>query len=347
MQLKYILTSIITLLFAACAATSTVNNTNELTLTESSKLFHQWFAGEFDNNEQVWQQGVDEMPEADQHEHIHHIFLPVEAENIGTKTYFVKQYMDNDKSKIYRMRLYNFTEDLATDSIKLTIYTFLDESKYKNSEVTPALLNDITSSDLKTSPGCEVYWRFKEQYFEGTMIDKACFFYSERSNKNIYITDTLRLSDSEIWIGDKAYDEQGNKIFGRDEQHKNRKVSYYKGWASYVPSKVIDGSTDDEWKFISLRNLHNEGDTIALIDKNGVDTGYSIELSKLTYQNTNTAILKLGLIDNSTDKTITYIWGDPEAPRLGMNLRWMQVGLTKTQQSYAQDIATNIEEKAN
>lgn len=342
MKFKVITSALTCIVLAAC--TSIPQDTSGYnSLAKDAELFHQWFAGEYDNNEQVWQQEVDEIPVADQHEHIHHIFLPVNAPEIGNKTYFVKQFMDNDPTKIYRMRLYNFTEDLPSNSIKLTIYTFLDEEKYTNSDTNPALLSNLTTDELKTSDGCEVYWRLKDDYFEGTMIDKACFFYSERSKKNIYITDTLKLTDTEIWIGDKAFDEEGNKIFGRDVQHKNRKVTYYKGWASYVPSKVIDGSTDDEWSFIPIRNLHNEGDKLKLIDKNGVDTGYSIELSKLTYQNTKTSILKLGLIDNATDKTITYIWADIEAPRIGMNLRWVQVGLTRTDSSYGQDVVLNSE----
>lgn len=341
MYLKFNITLFACLMLMACSNIQHDPVTNANSLTKEAELFHQWFAGEYDNNEQVWQQGVDEISPSDKHEHIHHIFLPVTVSKIGEKTYFVKQYLDNDPARIYRMRLYDFTEDQQSNSIKLTIYTFLDEEKYINSDTNPALLADLTLSELKTSPGCEVYWRFKENYFEGTMIDKACFFYSERSKKNIYITDTLKLTDSEIWIGDKAFDEEGNKIFGRDEQHKNRKVTYYKGWASYIPSKVIEGSTNDEWVFIPIKNLHNEGDTVALVDKNGVDTGYSIELSKLTYQNTKTSILKLGLINNATEKTITYIWADIDAPRIGMNLRWIQVGLTRTDSNYGQDVLLN------
>ncbi len=340
MKINLLSSALTCIALAACASTPPSPDTNN-SLARDAELFHQWFAGEYDNNEQVWQQDVDEIPKEDQHEHIHHIFLPVNAPEIGKKTYFVKQFMDNDPSKIYRMRLYKFTEDEPSNSIKLTIYTFLEEEKYTNSDTNPALLADLTSAELKTSDGCEVYWRLQDDYFEGTMLDKACFFYSERSKKNIYITDTLKLTDTEIWIGDKAFDEEGNKIFGRDEQHKNRKVTYYKGWASYVPSKVIEGSSDEEWAFIPIRNLHNEGDIVKLIDKNGVNTGYSIELSKLTYQNTKTSILKLGLIDNATDKTITYIWADIEAPRIGMNLRWMQVGLTRTDSNYGQDVVLN------
>jgi len=41
-------------------------------------------------------------------------------------------------------------------------------------------------------------------------------------------------------------------------------------------------------------------------------------------------VLKLALYEDGNDRAITYIWGEPGAGRLGMNLRWMQVGLTRT-----------------
>lgn len=74
--------------------------------------------------------------------------------------------------------------------------------------------------------------------------------------------------------------------------------------------------------------MHNEGQIWPFIDsKTGEETGYSIQLAQLTYQNTTDQILKLGLIDNKTGKTITYIWGDRTNVKIGMNLRWLQAGL--------------------
>ena len=147
--------------------------------------------------------------------------------------------------------------------------------------------------------------------------------------KNIYITDTLKLTEEEIWIGDKAYDEAGNKIFGRDEQHKNRKVRYFKGWAG-IRNDRIDPDSDkpDEMAFFADLRLHNEGQILPLVMKDGAPSGYSIELARLTYQNTKVAVLKLALIEDATGKTFTYTWTNPGAERIGINLRWMQVGLT-------------------
>ncbi|WP_179957565.1 chromophore lyase CpcT/CpeT [Exilibacterium tricleocarpae] len=290
-----------------------------------------WFGGEYNNYEQVWQQQVDGLEGDALHEHIHHIFLPVSAPNIGTHTYFVKQYTDGDYEAVYRQRLYHFTQNPRQGAIQLTIYSFKEEHKYRYTDRNPDLIRAITLEELRTVPGCEVYWKYNGEYFDGHMQAQACHFYSTRSKKEIYITDTLRLTATEIWIGDKAYDAGGNKIFGRDEPHKNRKVRYFKGWMGLQRQKVDPDAAPEEWVFVKEFSIHNEGQIVPIFDDVGNKTGYSVQLARLTYQNTRQPILKLGLIEDASGKTVTYIWSEVGSRRLGMNLRWMQVGLTAQQ----------------
>jgi len=293
------------------------------------QLFHEWFAGEFDNNEQVWQQATDGMAEEDRHEHIHHLFVPVKAPGVGGQTYFVKQYMGGDYENVYRQRLYDVTWDMDEQAIRLAIYSFNDEQKYRYADKDASTLEQVKKDELRNMPGCDVFWTLKGDHFLGEMKPNACFYYSKRLGKNIYITDTLKLNSEMIWIGDKAFDEEGNKIFGRDEHHANRKVRYFKGWAGVRADRVgVKTEDPDETLFVRGIRLHNEGQKYPLVTKDGVETGYTIELARLTYQNTKVAVLKLGLIEEATGKTFTYTWTNPGADMIGINLRWMQVGLT-------------------
>jgi len=73
--------------------------------------------------------------------------------------------------------------------------------------------------------------------------------------------------------------------------------------------------------------IHNEGQIVPIVGKEGQLSGYSIQLAFLTYQNTSRPVLKLGLIDDKTGKTISYSWANPDAEMIGLNLRWAQVGL--------------------
>jgi CpeT/CpcT family (DUF1001) len=320
---------------AASATAASAKQENKLQ-NNNFALFLQWFEGEFDNNEQVWQQKETAQSTAtgkveNPFEHIHHIFSPIKNPAIGEHLFFVKQTLDGDPTKIYRQRLYRMTDGGAT-GIKLEIFSFLDETKYRDLERTPSLAAALTLAELKATPGCEVFWRFDEskKSFEGTMQENACKIISKSSGKPIYISDTLKLNESELWISDLAVDEAGKTVWGRDDRkpHVNRKVRYFTGWAAIsrlLKSDVPTGKYSYQGKIL----LHNEGQKVQLFFDDGKPTGYSIELAQLTYQETKTPILKLALIDDKTGKSETYIWANTDATRIGMNLKWIQVGLTE------------------
>ncbi len=301
-------------------------------------LFLKWFGGEWNNHEQVWlQKGdtanfVDGKP-VDPIAHTHHIFAPVKAPKVGEHTFYIQQNMDADSAKIYRQRLYRISADNVENAIKLEIFSYPDEKAFVNAHLKPELFKDLELSALKANPGCEVYWRYQEaeKEFIGTMKPGACNFFSQRSQKKIIISDTLKLSESEIWINDQARDEQGNYVFGSKTNTpvKNRKVRYYTGWA--VLNRAGKDAKPEDKKYSNRRDLitHNEGAYLPVLWDDGTPSPYAVQLAQLTYQNTKTAILKLALVDAVTKKSIMYIWGNTDATRLGMNLTWFQVGLTQ------------------
>lgn len=299
-----------------------------LSLETDFARFLAWFTGEYDNNEQVWQQRENGLEGDDLHERIHHRFVPVLLPELGEHVFFVLQTMNDKIDEVYRQRIYSFDLVPEQDAIRLTIYRMEDEAIYADAWQDPALLEGLSPDALTTVAGCEVFWRYNGEYFDGTMKDRACHFTSKRSGKEIYITDTLRLTDSEIWIGDKAEDADGNYIFGRDEPHVNRKVRRFKGWMGVRKSRVDPSYTGDDMFFAGGFTIHNEGGRQSILDDAGNPTGYGIELAQLTYQNTRVPILKLGVIDEKTGKTLVYSWSSTDASRVGINVRWFQAGLT-------------------
>ena len=289
--------------------------------------FLDWFEGEFDNYEQVWQQKQDN--EQDILEHIHHIFKPARVPALGDNVFFVKQYMDGDYDKVYRQRLYRFSIDDQENAILLTIYSFADELKYRLADQQPAILEDLDLDGLKTLPGCEVFWKWNGEYFDGYMKQDACSIISRQTGNRIYINDNLRLTDSWIWIQDQAHDAGGNRIFGHDVPHKNRKVKFYRGWMAVKKHKVDAGADLSDWVFTKIGRMHNEGQKIPLLDETGNSTGYTLSLETLTYQQTQIPVLKIGIIEDSTGYTLSYSWTDPDSHRVGLNVRWFQAGLTR------------------
>lgn len=313
-------------LFALLSATSA--GANSLTLEQQFALFLDWFPGEYDNNEQVWQQREDGVAQADLHERIHHRFVKVDLPALGEHVYFVLQTLDDDIDRVYRQRFYRLEADTEAAAVRLDIFRMPDETRFRNAWQDPSVLAGLDVTALSSTPGCEVYWRYNGEYFDGTMVDGACRFTSPRSGREIMVADTLRLTDSEIWIGDRAVDVEGNPVFGRDTPHVNRKVRRFKGWMGVKKSTVNPDYAGDDMFFTGGVSIHNEGGRARLLDDEGQPTGYSIELAQLTYQQTRVPILKLGIIEEASGSTVAYTWTSTDASRIGVNLRWLQAGLT-------------------
>jgi len=351
---------------ASNIAAQTASPTNTQTSTQTPQLkadfdrFISWFGGEWNNNEQVWQQSVDakaastapakeedkNKPVEEKITHMHHIFAPVLAPKIGSHIYYIQQSLDGDLTKSYRQRIYRLTPDEKENAVKLEIFNLFDEKAFFDAHKKPAMFSDLDVTRLRSTPGCEVYWRYdtNAKSFEGTMKPNACGFVSKRyGDKSIIVPDTLKLTENEIWINDQARDEAGNYIFGSKTNTpiKNRKVRYFTGWVYLHRDGPKADITDKKFSFRRDVVIHNEGQKIPLLYDDGSDTPYLLELAQLTYQNTRIAILKMAVINKATKKNEFYIWAQPDGTRIGINHGWIQVGLTQktSRVAYGYDVA--------
>ncbi len=291
-------------------------------------VIQQWFTGEFDNFQQVHREREDSVAQDIRHEHIHSVFAPVKLPYFSGPAFLVKQYSDGDEKKVYRQRVYHFTVNKAEKAIQLDIFSFTSkelEVKYANAHRDPALAGTIAQSELKPAPGCEVFWKRFDDHFIGYMKGRNCNFVSQRSGKRIYITDSLYLSASELWIRDEATDEQGNYVFGNKAKiaHKSKRCAGYKGW-------VAIAYPDPAKPSVAIRNLnlHDQGGKIALMLPDGTKTPYSVELSQVSYTK-DLEVLKLALYKEGEPKSVAYTWAEVGSGRIGVNLRWFQAGFTK------------------
>ncbi len=288
-------------------------------------LMMQWFEGRFDNFAQTVEEKESkaEFP----HEQIHSIFHRVNLPNIGENVFYVQQYIDGNEAKVYRQRLYVFAPNKKEKAIELKIYTFPDEKAVLNAHLDQSKLNGLTLDKMDSPKGCEVYWRLKDDKFEGSMKPNACKVVSKRSGKTLIITDDLFLTKDEIWINDQAKDDQGNYVFGNKANihHKLKKVRMFEGWTAVLKS----GSTEmlgedapaDDWTGQRNLMIHDQGGMVKINEK------FSAQLAQLTHRN-GTKVLTLKIIESASGKSAAYTWANTEAERIGINLRWIQVGFT-------------------
>lgn len=320
-----------------CALTGTMQAQD---LKSDLNTMLSWFSGEFNNFQQVWQEKEDKTPDSLLHEHIHSIFKPISMPFLGEHVFFVKQYMDGDTNKIYRMRVYHFLVDEVEKAIRLDIYSFKDktnEARFQSANHYPKLLENLKTEDFTLTPGCGVFWRKVGNEFIGSMKPRACNFISKRSNKRIFITDSLKLTANEIWIRDEAEDENGQYVFGHKGKihHKLQRCRTFKGWVAIVKEGTDRNNIEDkDYLFIPNLNLHDQGWKQRIVLPDGTLTPYSFELSQVVFQK-KTPVMKLAIYEEGKTKALTYVWTNPEAERIGINLRWIQVGLTMAKENQA------------
>lgn len=299
-------------------------------LEDDMKLFSSWFEGRFDNYAQFYNEKENKAEHP--HEQIHSIFKRVDLPKIGKNVFYVQQYLEGDETKVYRQRLYVFTPDKAEKALKLIIYNFDDEKKYRDSHLDSAKLSGLTTGNLTTVSGCEVFWKLNEtkDKFAGYMKKDACKVASKRLGKTIIITDDLFLTKDEIWINDQAKDEQGNYVFGNKANihHKLRRVRWFEGWTSILKTGETTMATKDfaaeEYDGKTKIVIHDQGGTVKINDT------YSIQLAQLQHRS-GLLVMTFKLIENAGGKAIAYTWTNPEAARIGINLRWMQSGFALKQ----------------
>jgi hypothetical protein len=104
-----------------------------------------------------------------------------------------------------------------------------------------------------------------------------------------------------------------------------RRAKSYTCWVS-APKliKKADGSTD--WAFMAGLKLHDQGGRIWTATDEPSSTKIGLKLRNVMWPSgTNKPALTLYVYKpEDTEKAVSYVWADPEAKLIGINLRWMQ-----------------------
>jgi hypothetical protein len=289
----------------------------------------EWFAGEWDNFEQVTLAA--EQPRiagVTPHERVHALFLPVSVPAIGGSVFFARQTLDDDPSRVFRLRLYRFVVDSGKDAIRLDQYSFNDEARWRDAHLAPERLSELTSSDLRFAPDCAVYFKFdaRTQEFSGSTKPGACRVGSDRLSKAVIVEDSIQLGEDKLWILSTAHDESGRLVYGNAQgiPHKQRKVRYFSGWVAINTAGASARADQRSFHTIPRLVLHSEGRRVPITWEDGRRSGYSVQIARLSFQANSVQALTLKLIDDATGQPVSYSWADPDSRRIGINLQWFQ-----------------------
>jgi len=297
------------------------------------RIFLSWFEGEFDSGEQVAFADELGIPKDAIPERIHSIFKRADLPAFGEHVFYVEQYLDGDPAKIYRQRLYSFSLDPEEQAIKLVIHIPADPATLVGAHRDPSKLAGLVPDATRTMPGCDVFWQRRGDAFLGYMKPGACTFQSSRSGKTIVVSDDLYLDDDEIWIFDRAVDTEGNHVYGNTAgiPNKLKKVHHFSCWLAVKRDGVADDA-EGAWSFDRNIPVHDGGELVwTKSDKREARVGLKIR-NVVWPSGPNKDSLVLYVHDEAAadpERAASYAWGDPDAGKLGINLRWMQASCSR------------------
>lgn len=295
-------------------------------------LLLEWFPGRYDNALQVFWEPDLAVAEAERHQRIHSVFLPVELPAFGDHVLYVEQYSDNDPKKIYRQRIYSFSADETANAVRLRIFTPRAGDKLVGAARDPSRLKQLKLSDATTIGGCDVLWRRQANQFVGSIEDGACRVASKQFGE-IIIDDDLVLTDSEIWIADRATTPEGKPVFGHPTgvPHKLRKARAFECWTAVLrgASHGDSGEGMDDWQFSRGGLLHDQGGALTLTTDEKEPRKIRLLLRRVEWPSgPNRPSLTLYALEGDSDRAVSYAWTEYDAERIGLNLRWLQASCT-------------------
>lgn len=109
-----------------------------------------------------------------------------------------------------------------------------------------------------------------------------------------------------------------------------RLIRWFVGWSAINGGGPNAKPGNQDWHTHDDLRLPTTGARVPLRWRDGAASGYSLELQRRAYPERKLTVLQLNVIEDASGRVVDYVWTSPNADILGINLGWLQVGLTKT-----------------
>jgi hypothetical protein len=109
-----------------------------------------------------------------------------------------------------------------------------------------------------------------------------------------------------------------------------RRVRWFDGWSAINGGGPQARASNQDWHMREDLRLGSEGGRVPIRWRDGAPSGYSLELERRSYAERKLSVLQLNVVEDASGQVVDYVWASPQATAIGLNLGWLQVGLTET-----------------
>jgi hypothetical protein len=282
-------------------------------------LLERWLTGEFDNFQQYYE--AKESKAAQPHQRVHLAIAPVSVPGLGPHALLARESAADDPDRVAGLHVFTLEPSAAGDRVLLRVYAVTDPAVLAGITADPQKPALVTASQLKPVPGAAVAWKREGDAFIGTNT-AGTGDTGARPAGATSLTGAYRLTADQYWYSEHVTDAAGRILSGRPDgaPYKLMRARPFNCYAAMLK----DGTTD---KYDGMLNvaMHDQGKLVRFRTEDGKDTKYTFELSQLRY-NQKVPVMKLALYEDGKEQAFTYSWAETTSAKIGINLRWIQVG---------------------
>lgn len=293
--------------------------------------------GLYDNANQHYFDRRRGLPEEDRHVRISTTIRRVEAPAFGRHAFLWVNRVRAGETERASYRIATLSADVGDDEVVMRHYLRMD------GEIAAGELAALTPADLRRTDGCDYYFRRRADHFRGAQREEACRF--EWEGKEVYTDNAIELSASSLWFHDhKHLVGTGERITGvaSGEPFWLERARLFHCYADIpgvgggraIPFERYDGIT-----------VHDKGGSHWFTTREEAPREIGILLQSVTWQvlnekggSFNRDSLVLYAMEKLADGSVRehgYAFTEPEATRIGYNLKWMLVNCAMTPRDQA------------
>jgi hypothetical protein len=316
-MLRSIAAAAIFAIFAVAPAASQAPTPTDVAAQAAAKdfaVFRSWIAGRWDNERQVFFQAELKPPKADESRRLHIEIAPLSGSGLGEDAFVLREKAEGGAGATLRTRILTLTP--AAGGVAMRVHApkaaVADEAK-------------LDAASVDTAP-CAILWRRREDQFAGAL---DC----QRARKGP--AQDLILAKDAFWLSDAVLDPPGAVDAMAAPQpgaFRLRRAEGFTCWTAVLRGARHGDSGEGarDWQFVRNQPIHDQGGELQITTDETPPRRFFLRLRAVEWPyGDNRPSLTLYVHEAGNSRALSYAWGEIDAERIGINLRWLQASCTR------------------
>jgi CpeT/CpcT family (DUF1001) len=243
-------------------------------------------------------------------------------------SFWLWQLQVQDSKTAPTLWVYRLAPGADGKRLALTPYRALDPARVAAEFADPKLAFRFVPEHWAELAPCTLTGEWKNTQFEASADTPACSALLPGLGEAAALL-PLRVSlDGEMLHAATFADQARGAAAAIDA----RRLSWFAGWSAINGAGANAKTLNQDWHTHEDLRLSSAGGRIPIRWRDGASSGYSLELQRRAYPERKLNVLQLNVIEDASGRAVDYAWTSMNADAVGINLGWLQVGLTKSAQ---------------